>query len=52
MAPDPGVVCEPLTPGCDPATPCACIGEQVCLDPYNLCADQPGGDIFCGCEVC
>lgn len=52
FGPQPGVVCEPLPPDCEPATPCACIGAQVCLDPFVFCADQPGGDISCECPNC
>lgn len=52
LAPEPGVVCEPLPANCDPAKPCACIGDQVCQDPFGFCTDQPGGDIGCECPNC
>jgi len=52
FGPEPGVVCEPLTPGCDPADPCACIGDQVCIQPFGACFNQPGGDITCECINC
>lgn len=52
FAPEPGVVCEPVAPSCDPGMPCACIGDQVCLDPFTFCTDQPGGDIHCECINC
>jgi hypothetical protein len=46
------VTCEPLAANCDPAQPCACIGDQVCVDPFGFCSDQPGGDIHCECPNC
>lgn len=52
LAPEPGVICEPLPANCDPAKPCACIGDQVCQDPFGFCTDQPGGDIGCECPNC
>ena len=52
FGPEPGAVCEPLPPGCDPATPCVCLGEQVCQDPFSACFNQPGGDITCECINC
>jgi len=52
FGPEPGVVCEPLAPNCDPEKPCACIGDQVCLDPFTACINQSGGDITCECPNC
>ena len=52
FGPEPGAVCEILPPGCDPATPCTCLGDQVCKDPFGACFNQPGGDITCECINC
>ncbi len=50
--PQPGVTCEILPPGCDPAAPCDCLGVQVCSVDFMACFNQQGGNITCECINC
>lgn len=45
--------CVPIPPECKDDLSCDCMGADVCVDPFNLCFDDPSqGSLSCECPAC
>lgn len=45
--------CVPIPPECKDDLSCDCMGSDVCVDPFNLCFDDPSqGSLSCECPAC
>ena len=43
--------CTPIDPSCPGFASCACMGDAVCISPFDTCTDA-GGGLSCSCPVC
>ncbi len=52
----PSFTCEPIPPSCEGAPSCDCMGEEVCIVPFDVCNDgiepKSGSEISCSCPTC
>ena len=45
--------CVPIPPACKDDLSCDCMGSDVCVDPFNLCFDDPSQNtLSCECPAC
>jgi hypothetical protein len=46
--------CVPVPDGCQDNRGCACVGAELCVDPFTICSMDPPADdtIYCDCPVC
>jgi len=47
----PTVTCSPIPEACEGVPSCACMGDDVCVSPFDLCSDDQG-TITCSCPAC
>ena len=45
-------VCEPVPTECGGEIDCECAGAAVCTGNFNICNDNGGNELSCGCPVC
>ncbi len=44
--------CVETPPACGTSPDCACMGDSVCLAPFDSCSDAGPGRIDCSCPTC
>lgn len=44
--------CVETPPSCASSPDCSCMGDSVCLAPFDTCSDVTPGQIDCSCPTC